>query len=106
MIVASDKPAFATAEGLKAYRNLISVLAALAAVAIFLGYTFSLPAQALYTNLTVLRLATIPVVIWMLRMIWLSELGKEDYDPIVFVSHDRFGLAIIAACFAMVLIAV
>lgn len=84
----------------------ISILAALAAVAIFLGYTFSLPAQALYTNLTVLRLATIPVVIWMLRMIWLSELGKEDYDPIVFVSHDGFGLAIIAAGFAMVLIAV
>ena len=78
----------------------------LSAVGVYLAYSFSPQAQVLYSNLIALRLAVIPVVLWMLRMIWLSELGKEDYDPIVFVFHDKFGFAIVATGFAMVLFAV
>ena len=84
----------------------ISVVGVLSAVGVYLAYSFSPQAQVLYSNLIALRLAVIPVVLWMLRMIWLSELGKEDYDPIVFVFHDKLGFAIVTTGFAMVLFAV
>ena len=84
----------------------ISVVGVLFAVVVYLAYTFTPEADALYSNLLALRLAVIPVLLWMLRMIWLSELGKEDYDPIVFVFHDKLGLAILATGCVLVILSV
>lgn len=74
----------------------IAIAAVLVALSAFAGYTFSAEADVLYTNPTLLRLVSIPMAIWLARMIYLSQRGEEDYDPIVFVAHDRLGHLVIA----------
>jgi 4-hydroxybenzoate polyprenyltransferase len=75
----------------------IAITAVLAAISAFVIYTFSVEASTLYTHPHLLRLVSIPMGIWLVRMVYLSQKGEEDYDPIVFVAHDRVGHLIIAA---------
>lgn len=63
---------------------------------IFLLYTFSATATALYADLWLLRLAIVPLALWQIRMVVLGWQGKQDYDPIVFAMRDKIGLLIIA----------
>lgn len=77
-----------------------------AAAALYFAYTFSSEAFALYREPTPLRLATLPVAAWLVRMIRLGHDGREDYDPTAFVLHDRPGLVIALAGIALVLLAV
>lgn len=63
---------------------------------VFLLYTFSPTASALYENVWLLRLAILPLALWQIRMVVLGWQGKQDYDPIVFAMRDRTGLLIIA----------
>lgn len=62
----------------------------------FLLYTYSPTAVALYEDLWVLRLALIPLAFWQIRMVILGWQGRQDYDPIVFAMRDRTGLIVIA----------
>jgi 4-hydroxybenzoate polyprenyltransferase/phosphoserine phosphatase len=63
---------------------------------IFLLYTFSATAAALYSDLWLLRLAILPLALWQIRMVLLGWQGKQDYDPIVFAMWDKTGILIIA----------
>ncbi|MEM7441619.1 MAG: UbiA family prenyltransferase [Pseudomonadota bacterium] len=62
---------------------------------VFLLYTFSPTAAALYQDVWLLRLALIPLAFWQIRMVILGWQGKQDYDPIVFAMRDVTGLIVI-----------
>ncbi|MHA1128456.1 MAG: UbiA family prenyltransferase [Alphaproteobacteria bacterium] len=84
----------------------VSGIGAFSAIAIFLAYTFSPSASGLYSNLWELRLASVPIAIWLIRMIRLGWQGKQDYDPIVFASRDKWGLGLALIGLALLLHAV
>jgi 4-hydroxybenzoate polyprenyltransferase len=59
---------------------------------IFLAYVWEEHASGLYSAPVVASLAAVPLMLWLFRMVRLSIAGKEDYDPVRFVLHDRAGL--------------
>ncbi len=75
----------------------IAITASVGAIVVYTLYTYSAIASTLYQNLFEIRLAAIPVAIWMGRMITLGWRGKMDYDPIVFALRDPIGLALVGA---------
>ncbi len=79
----------------------IATTAAIAAMIVFLVYTFGETAQRLYENKWELRLTAVPVGLWLYRMIKTGMSGSQDYDPIVFALRDWKGLALIAATLAL-----
>lgn len=83
----------------------ISGISSALSVALFVVYAYSDHAVARYGSPHLLALATIPVGLWLFRVVRLSERGKENYDPVEFVLHDRIGLAIAAVGLVMILIA-
>ncbi len=42
-----------------------------------------------------LWLALIPIAIWLIRMLALGFLGRQDYDPIVFAMRDKLGIGLL-----------
>lgn len=84
----------------------ISGIGAFSAVAIFLAYSFSPSANELYSNLWELRLASVPIAIWLVRMIRLGWQGKQDYDPIIFASRDKWGIGLALIGLALLLHAI
>ncbi len=74
--------------------------------ALFIGYAYSASAASQYSLPHLLALAAFPVAIWLGRVVRLSAKGVEDYDPVVFVTHDRIGLAIAAVGVLMALLAI
>ncbi len=94
-----------THKNLTGIRN-IAFLGVLAAVLSFIGYTFSPVANALYGNLMFLRMAVLPIAIWLVRMVILSQRGREDYDPIIFVARDKTGHLIVASGILLALLAI
>lgn len=81
------------------------VAATAVSLVVFLIYTFSDSARQLYQNLTVLRLAGIPYVVWQARMIYLGWHGQQDYDPLVFAMKDAKGIALALITLGMILYA-
>lgn len=81
-------------------------LGAAFAASLFVGYALSTPAAELYAMPRLLAAAALPVAVWLGRIVRLSGLGREDYDPVVFVLHDRIGLAIAAFGLSLVLLAI
>lgn len=75
----------------------ISATASVAAVIVFLVYTFGETAGQLYNNPWELRLTAVPVSLWLWRMIQTGWNGSQDYDPIVFALRDWRGMALILA---------
>jgi len=73
----------------------ISITAAVGALVVYTLYTYSEIAATLYENLWMIRLAALPVALWLARMITLGWRGKMDYDPIVFALRDPIGLALV-----------
>ncbi|PCH74940.1 MAG: prenyltransferase [Rhodobacteraceae bacterium] len=84
-------------------------MAAYAAVALsavlFVAYTFSLAAAESFSSPRILVFSVIPIALWLVRVVRLSDLGKEDYDPVVFVTHDKIGLALAGAGVVIALLA-
>ena len=70
----------------------IAILSALNAGIIFVTYTYSSTAEALYAGIWELRWCVIPIAAWMIRMISTGWKGTQDYDPIVFALRDRYCL--------------
>lgn len=79
----------------------VASLCASGSVLVFLVYSFSPTGEMLYDNPLMLRIALVPVSLWMVRMIWLGWHGKQDYDPLVFAMRDKIGLGLIAATIAV-----
>ena len=74
----------------------IAITAAVAALVVYTLYTYSEIANTLYTNLWEIRLAALPVALWLGRMITRGWQGRMDYDPIAFALRDPIGLALMA----------
>ncbi len=75
-------------------------------VLFFVGYTSSTAAAALFSSPKILILAVFPITLWLIRIVRLSVQGREDYDPIVFVSRDKIGLTFAATGVAIALLAI
>lgn len=73
--------------------------------AAFLVYVMDANAAGLYSAPLVAAMAVIPAVLWLFRMVRLSIAGREDYDPVRFLLHDRAGLALVAAGAGLLLLA-
>jgi len=73
----------------------IAITASVGAMVVYTLYTYSDIAATLYQNLWMIRLAALPVALWLTRMIMLGWKGKMDYDPIVFALRDPIGLALV-----------
>ena len=85
--------------------EIIATLAAASSIAVFLAYAFGPVANTLYAVPAMLALAAIPLFFWFFRIIRLSVRGQEDYDPTVFVTHDRVGLALVGCGIGLALLA-
>ncbi|MFY0693057.1 MAG: UbiA family prenyltransferase [Paracoccaceae bacterium] len=75
------------------------------ALGLFLGYAFSPDAAALYSASSWLALGAIPMGLWLIRIIRLSRQGVEDYDPVVFITHDIPGLALVGTFLGLAFLA-
>ncbi|WP_165937586.1 UbiA family prenyltransferase [Antarcticimicrobium sediminis] len=85
----------------------LKVLAAAGIVlsaAAFLLYAFSGHSGGLYGSQMIFAATVLPLTLWLFRVVRLSELGREDYDPIQFVTHDRIGLMIMVIGVALVIL--
>jgi len=74
--------------------------------ALFLVYAFSGHSAALYDSPLLLAGAVLPLAAWLFRIVRLSEQGREHYDPVQFVTHDRTGLLIAALGVGLAILAV
>ncbi len=70
-------------------------LGTVAALSVFLLYSFSDAAAALYPHRWLLWAAMVPMAGWLIRMIWLGWAGRQDYDPILFAMRDRYGISLL-----------
>lgn len=73
----------------------VSVLGTVGALLIFFLYSFSEQAATLYDVQWLLWVALFPMAIWLIRMISLGYLGRQDYDPIVFAMRDKIGIGLL-----------
>lgn len=73
----------------------VAGLGIVGALLIFFLYSFSEQALQLYPTRWILWVALIPLAWWLIRMVRLGYLGKQDYDPIVFAMTDKRGLGIL-----------
>ncbi len=83
-----------------------SYLGVILAALFFVGYAFSFAASEQFSSPILLALSVFPITFWLIRVVRLSELGEEDYDPIMFVAHDKFGLVLAVIGVAIALLAV
>jgi len=70
-------------------------LGAAGALVIFFLYSFSEQATVLYPTRWLMWVGLIPLAWWLIRMLRLGYLGKQDYDPIVFAMTDKRGIGIL-----------
>lgn len=75
----------------------IARVAAVLSVLLFLVYTFSPTATALYQGIWELRWCAIPVSAWLYRMISTAKEGQQNYDPIIFALRDKYSLLLLGA---------
>lgn len=82
----------------------VSILAAIGSVAVFVAYSLSQTASALYASVFVLWLVAVLLAAWLGRMIHTGWTGEQDYDPILFAITDRKGLVLLIAAFVLLVI--
>lgn len=73
----------------------VSGLGVVGALLVFFFYSFSEQATALYPTRWLLWVAMAPLAWWLIRMVRLGYLGKQDYDPIIFAMTDKRGIGIL-----------
>lgn len=73
----------------------VSGLGMAGALVVFFMYSISDQGRALYPTTWILWLALFPIAWWLLRMIRLGWMGKQDYDPIVFAMRDKRGIGLL-----------
>lgn len=72
----------------------VAVLGMVGALIAFFAYSFTEQATRLYPNRWLIWAALVPIGWWLLRMIRMGWLGKQDYDPIVFALRDKRGIGL------------
>ena len=83
----------------------VAALGVLGALGAFFLYTLTEQARELYPTLWLLWVAMVPMGMWMIRMVRLGYLGRQDYDPIVFALTDKRGLGLLMFTLAFVFFA-
>ena len=73
----------------------VAGLGVVGALLVFFLYSFSEQATALYPTRWLLWLGLVPLAWWLIRMVRLGYMGKQDYDPIVFAMTDKRGIGIL-----------
>ncbi len=73
----------------------VGALGIIGALLIFFLYSRSPQAAELYPTIWMLWVALIPIAIWLIRMLALGYLGRQDYDPIVFAMRDKMGIGLL-----------
>jgi hypothetical protein len=73
----------------------VAGLGVFGALLIFFLYSVSDQGRALYPDTWLMWLAMIPMAFWLIRMVVLGYIGKQDYDPIVFALKDKLGLGVL-----------
>lgn len=73
----------------------VAILGTVGALLIFFLYSISAQGHELYPTTWLLWVAMIPMAGWLVRMVLLGWLGKQDYDPIVFAMKDKFGIGLL-----------
>lgn len=96
-LATSDEPLPGRGYGRGDRGDLLNVagLGTVGALLIFFLYSTSEQGRLLYPTTWILWVAMIPMAIWMVRMVMLGWLGKQDYDPIVFAMRDKLGIGIL-----------
>ncbi len=79
----------------------VGILGIVGALVIFFLYSLSEQARELYPTQWILWLALIPIAMWMIRMLRLGYIGKQDYDPIVFALRDKRGIGLLLITLSM-----
>lgn len=83
--------------------QIVAYASALVAIVFFLVATLQASAAPFVATPEMMSLSMLPFGIWLVRIIRLSFLGREDYDPVVFVTHDRIGLILLGLSILLVL---
>ncbi|PHQ99420.1 MAG: prenyltransferase [Marinosulfonomonas sp.] len=73
----------------------VAGLGIVGALLVFFLYSFSEQATELYPIRWLLWAGLLPLAWWLIRMVRLGYLGKQDYDPIVFAMTDKRGIGIL-----------
>ena len=81
----------------------VAGLGVVGALLVFFLYSFSEQASALYPTRWLLWVALAPLAWWLIRMVRLGYLGKQDYDPIVFAMTDKRGIGILMILLSLML---
>lgn len=79
----------------------VGALGIVGALLIFYLYSRSPQAAVLYPTIWMLWLALIPIAAWLIRMLTLGYLGRQDYDPIVFAMRDKQGIGLLLITLAL-----
>ena len=80
----------------------LALVSAAATVALFLSYTATGAAAALYEHLWQLRLMAVPMALWFGHMILTGWKGSQNYDPMVFALRDPVSLTLLTVVFLLV----
>ncbi len=80
----------------------VAGLGVVGALLVFFLYSFSEQAQTLYPSRWLLWVALAPLAWWLIRMVRLGYLGKQDYDPIVFAMTDKRGIGILLILLSLI----
>ena len=90
----------------RAWLLLLAGLSALVAVCVFLAYSYTQNAMALYDRPGLFRCSALPLAIWLFRMIQTSWTGQQGYDPISHALRDYIGLSLVLAAAILVALAI
>ena len=85
----------------------LAYVSAAIAIVPYLAYVSSVSSTGGEMELSsqlLLTAAIVPLELWLLRVIRFGVEGREDYDPVVFVTHDKPGLLLLAAFLTMLLL--
>lgn len=80
----------------------VAGLGVVGALLVFFLYSFSEQATELYPTRWLLWAALAPLAWWLIRMVRLGYLGKQDYDPIVFAMSDKRGIGILLIMLSLI----
>lgn len=83
-----------------------AILSAVGAVCVFSAYTQSNTAGLIYSRPLILLLSSLPLAVWLARMIISSARGLQDFDPITHALKDKVGLGLIAISLGFVYFAI
>ncbi len=83
----------------------VAILSGLGALMVFIAYSLSATAAALYTHIWLLWGVTALLGLWLTRMIYTGWTGQQDYDPIIYAVTDKIGLSLVVTCMTFLVLA-